>query len=413
MNGFQLFFLLLVALMVAAQWWLAGRQINHVRANRGAVPKAFRRRIPLKAHRRAADYTVARTRFARVENVIGAALLLGWTVGGGLDALDQWLRAFAMGPVLTGLTFILTALFIMGLLELPGEGYQTFVIESRFGFNRVTPALFVTDYLRKTLVLLLLGTPLAAAAVWLMLRTGPLWWVYVWLLWVGFSLFMIWAYPAVIAPLFNRFVPMPDGALRRRVRNLLRRTGFTSRGIYVVDSSKRTAHGNAYFTGLGRAKRIVFFDNLLVSLRAPEVEAVLAHELGHFKRHHIAKRMALMVTLSFAALALLGWLMRQAWFFAGLGITQPSSYTALMLFLLAGPVFTFFLNPLFAKSSRRHEYEADEFAAEQTDARHLVRALVKLYRENANTLTPDPMHSAFYDSHPPALARIERLMSER
>jgi STE24 endopeptidase len=410
MNGFQILFLSLVALMVAAQWWLAGRQIEHVRANRGAVPKAFRRRIPLKAHRRAADYTVARTRFARIENVVGAGLLLAWTVGGGLDVLDRWLRAFDMGPVPTGMTFILGALFIMGILELPGEGYQTFVIESRFGFNRVTPALFAIDYLRKTLLLFLLGTPLSAVAVWLMLRTGALWWVYVWLLWTGFSLFMIWAYPTLIAPLFNRFQPMKDGALRRRLRDLLRRCGFTSRGVYVIDSSRRTAHGNAYFTGLGRAKRIVFFDNLLKSLRAPEIEAVLAHELGHFKRHHVAQRMLLMFTLSLAALGLLGWLMRQEWFFTGLGIAQPSPYAALMLFLLAGPVFTFFLHPLFAMASRRHEYQADEFAAEQTDARHLVRALVKLYRENANTLTPDPMHSAFYDSHPPALARIERLM---
>ena len=413
MNGFQTLFLFLVALMIAAQWWLAGRHIQHVLANRGGVPRAFRRRITLKAHRRAADYTVARTRFARVENVIGAALLLGWTVGGGLNALDQWLRGFELGPLLTGLAFILGALFIMGLLELPSAGYQTFVIESRFGFNRITPALFVTDYLRKTLVLLLVGTPLAAAAMWLMLRTGPLWWVWVWLLWVSFTLFMIWAYPSVIAPLFNRFEPITEGALYRRVRNLLRRNGFTSRGVYVVDSSRRTTHGNAYFTGLGRAKRIVFFDNLLRSLRGPEIEAVLAHELGHFKRHHIAKRMALMVALSFAALALLGWLVQQEWFYAALGIDQPSPYAALMLFLLAGPVFTFFLNPFFALASRRHEYEADEFAAAQTDARALARALVKLYRENASTLTPDPMHSAFYDSHPPALARIGRLMQHK
>lgn len=413
MNTFQAAFLVLVAMMLGAQWWLAGRHIRHVAENRRTVPPVFRRRIPLSAHRRAADYTIARTRFGRIDNALGVALLLAWTVGGGLELVDTWWRGFGTGPLLLGVGFIVTTLLIMGLIELPTEGYQTFVIESRFGFNRTTPGLFVADYLRRTALLLALGAPLAAAALWLMLSTGPLWWIYVWLLWTTFTLLMIWAYPSFIAPLFNRFVPLKNRSLQQRVQRLLKRTGFTSRGIFVVDSSRRTSHGNAYFTGLGRAKRIVFFDSLLKTLRAPEIEAVLAHELGHFRRRHIVKRMALLLGLSGASLALLGWLAQQSWFYTGLGMSQPSPHAALMLFLLGSPVFTFFLNPLFARTSRRHEFEADEFAAQQTDARALVRALVKLYRDNASTLTPDPLHSAFYDSHPPALARIQQLLARR
>jgi STE24 endopeptidase len=413
MITFQVEFLVLVGLMLAAQWWLAGRHIRHIAENRRTVPPAFRRRITLRAHRRAADYTIARTRFGRIDNAVGVLLLLGWTVGGGLDTIDHWLRGFSATPLVIGVSFMLATLLIMGILELPGDSYQMFVIESRFGFNRVTAALFIADYARRTLVLLLLGTPLLTAAMWLMLETGPFWWFYVWLLWTGFTLFMIWAYPTFIAPLFNRFEPLKDGALRRRVQRLLERTGFTSRGIFVVDSSRRTSHGNAYFTGLGRAKRIVFFDSLLTSLRASEIEAVLAHELGHFRLRHIVKRMLMLVSLSFGGLALLGWLAQQSWFYDGLGMSQPSPHAALMLFLLGGPVFTFFLHPLFARMSRKHEFEADEFAAEQTGARALIRALVKLFRDNASTLTPDPLHSAFYDSHPPALARIQCLLARR
>jgi STE24 endopeptidase len=413
MNTFQTAFLVLVALMLGAQWWLAARHIRHVAEHRRAVPPVFRRRIPLSAHRRAADYTISRTRFGRIDNALGVVLLLAWTVGGGLELVDDWWRGFGTGPLLLGVGFMVTTMLIMGLIELPTEGYQTFVIESRFGFNRVTTGLFFADYLRRTVLLLALGAPLAAAALWLMLTTGPYWWIYVWLLWTTFTLLMIWAYPTFVAPLFNRFVPLKNRSLQQRVQRLLKRTGFTSRGIFVVDSSRRTSHGNAYFTGLGRAKRIVFFDSLLKTLRAPEIEAVLAHELGHFRRRHIAKRMALLLGMSFAGLALLGWLAQQSWFYTGLGMSQPSAHAALMLFLLGSPVFTFFLNPLFARTSRRHEFEADEFAAEQSDARALVRALVKLYRDNASTLTPDPLHSAFYDSHPPALARIQHLLARR
>jgi STE24 endopeptidase len=252
--------------------------------------------------------------------------------------------------------------------------------------------------------------PLALAALWLMGHMGTHWWVYVWLLWIGFTLFMVWAYPTVIAPLFNRFRPLKAGPMRTRIQRLLQRTGFKSRGIFVIDSSRRTAHGNAYFTGFGRGKRIVFFDSLLATLRASEVEAVLAHELGHFKRHHIGKRLAVVALSSFAGLALLGWLIGQPWFYAALGMREPSTHAALMLFMLITPVFTFFVQPLYARASRAHEYEADEFAATQTSARSLVSALIKLYRDNASTLTPDPLHSAFYDSHPPAPLRVARLL---
>jgi STE24 endopeptidase len=303
----------------------------------------------------------------------------------------------------------LSVFVINSLIELPFDAWRTFVIENRFGFNRLTPGLFVADHLKQFLLLLVFGVPLAYAVLWLMQQAGEFWWLYAWLLWSGFSLFLVWAYPSLIAPLFNKFKPLKTGRVRQRIQALLRRTGFRSRGIFVIDSSKRTAHGNAYFTGFGRNKRIVFFDSLLDSLREKEIIAVLAHELGHFKRGHITQRLVLMLCLSLAGFALLGWLIEQQWFFLGLGVHQPSAHAALMLFILAGPVFTFFLQPLLAWRSRRHEYEADRFAAEQTDARDLISALVRLYRDNARTLTPDPLHSAFYDTHPPAAARIAHL----
>jgi len=409
-ETFRVVFFVVLGLMLATQLWLASRQLHHVLANRERVPGAFRTKIPLKAHRRAADYTAARTRFRRVDAVIGVVLLLAWTVGGGLDLLDQAVRAAGFGSLATGTMFLVGTILIMGILELPASVYETFVIEQRFGFNKITPGLFIADLLRNALVALAFGAPLALAALWLMQHMGEYWWAWVWLLWMAFTLFMVWAYPTLIAPLFNRFRPLKAGTMRTRIQKLLKRTGFKSRGIFVVDSSRRTSHGNAYFTGFGRAKRIVFFDSLLDTLRATEVEAVLAHELGHFKRHHIAKRLAVLTVTSLAGLALLGWLIDQGWFYAALGISQPSTHTALLLFMLVAPVFTFFLQPLYARASRTHEYEADEFAAEQTSARSLVSALIKLYRDNASTLTPDPLHSAFYDSHPPAPLRVARLL---
>jgi len=409
MHPFTLLSPALLAAVLATPWRLARRQIAHVRARRERVPPAFEGEIPLAAHRKAADYTVARARLGRWDDLYGAALLLAWTLGGGLAALDRAWRAVFATELYAGTAFLLSLLLIGGLLELPFTLARTFGIERRFGFNRTTPALFVSDLLKQTLLALVIGTPLILAALALMQAAGAFWWLYVWLLWSGFSLLMVWAYPTLIAPLFNRFQPLTREDLRRRLEDLLARTGFRSEGIYVVDSSRRTTHGNAYFTGFGRAKRIVFFDNLLETLAEPEVEAVVAHELGHFKLRHIAKRMGLMLGLSLAALALLGWLAGEPWFYHALGVPRPSNHAALALFLLVGPVFGFFLTPLLARGSRRHEHEADDFAAAQSDAGALVRALVKLYRDNAATLTPDPLHSAFYDSHPPAPARIARL----
>lgn len=409
MHPFTLVFLVMLAAVLATQWWLARRQVAHVQARRERVPAAFEGQIPLEAHRKAADYTVARARLGQRENLYGALILLIWTLGGGLTLLDRAWRALLDSELYAGTLFLLSLLLIGGLLELPFTLARTFGIERRFGFNRTTPALFAIDLVKQTLLAVIIGAPLILAALWLMHAAGDLWWLYVWVLWAAFSLLMIWAYPTLIAPLFNRFQPLAREDLRRRLEALLARTGFRSEGIYVVDSSRRTAHGNAYFTGFGRAKRIVFFDNLLESLAEPEVEAVVAHELGHYKLHHIAKRMALVMGMSLAALALLGWLAAQPWFYHALGVARPSNDAALALFVLVGPVFGFFLTPLFARGSRRHEHQADDFAAAQSDARALVSALVKLYRENAATLTPDPLHSAFYDSHPPAPVRIARL----
>ncbi len=409
MHTFTIVFLLMLAARLATQLWLAQRQITFVRARRDRVPEAFEREIPLAAHRKAADYTIARTRLGRVETVYGALLLLGWTLGGGLAALDAAWRQMADAELVIGTGFLLSVMLLTGILELPFAVYRTFNIERRFGFNRATPALYVTDLLKQLVLLLVIGAPLAYAALWLMERTGALWWLYVWLLWTAFSLAMVWAYPTLIAPLFNRFTPLERDGLKQRLQALLARTGFRSEGIYVMDSSRRTSHGNAYFTGFGKAKRVVFFDSLLEQLAEDEVEAVVAHELGHYKLRHIAKRLALAALLGLAGLALLGWLAAQPWFYHALGVARPSNHAALALFVMVAPVFTFFLSPLYARGARRHEYEADAFAAVQSDARALVQALVKLYRENAATLTPDPLHSAFYDSHPPALARIGRL----
>ncbi len=411
MNSFSLLFLALLGVSLTIQLWLAQRHLRHIARHRAAVPAAFVDKISLSAHQKAADYTLAKVRFGRVDGLIGAALLLIWTLGGGLDLLDHAWRSFGYSPLVTGVVFLLSAFLLMGVLELPASLYQTFVLEARFGFNKTTPATFVTDLIKQALLLLALGAPLALAVLWLMQQAGALWWLYVWLLWAGFGLLMMWAYPALIAPLFNKFRPLEAGQVQARIQALLERTGFTSRGIFVMDGSRRTAHGNAYFTGLGRNKRIVFFDNLLKTLVVDEIEAVLAHELGHYKRRHVVKRMLLGFAMSLAGLALLGWLIDQTWFYQGLGARQSSTHMALMLFLMIAPVFTFFMQPLMAWGSRRHEYEADDFAAEQTDAKAMVSALVKLYEENANTLTPDPLYSAFYDSHPPAALRIAHLQA--
>ena len=410
---FSVLFAAALTLSIAVRFWLATRQVRHVSRHRDAVPADFAGRITLEAHRRAADYTVARVRLGMVETVIGAMLLLGFTLFGGLqwllDALAQWLP---QRPFARQIAFVAAVALIGALVDLPVAWYRQFRLEQRFGFNRMTPPLFISDAFKGAAVASALGLPLLALVLWLMRSAGGLWWLWAWGAWVAFNLAILVLYPTVIAPMFNRFEPLADGAVRRRVEALLARCGFASRGLFVMDGSRRSAHGNAYFTGLGRSKRIVFFDTLLARLEPDEVEAVLAHELGHFSRRHVLKRIALMFAASLAGLWLLGWLSRQAWFYQGLGVTPGAGEfdaAALVLFFLALPVFTFVLQPLASWASRRHEFEADAFAAAHARAQDLVSALVKLYEDNASTLTPDPVHSAFYDSHPPASLRIGRL----
>jgi len=411
MHAFTILFLTALLTSVALRLWLSQRQARHVRAHRDAVPAEFAASIPLAAHQKAADYTLARGRLGRIDLIYGALLLVAWTLGGGLQLLDETWRQAGWNALATGTAVLLSVFLITGLLELPVSVYRTFGLEARFGFNKTTPRTFLADLVKGTLLALVLGIPLIALVLWLMQVTGEHWWLWVWAAWTGFTLVLIWAYPTLIAPLFNRFEPLDDDATRERVERLLARCGFSSNGIFVMDGSRRSGHGNAYFTGLGRHKRIVFFDTLLDTLEPAQIEAVLAHELGHFRRRHVLKGMLLQFALSLAALALLAWLIGTEGYFAGLGIETPSTHLALASFLLVAPVFGFFLQPLLAWLSRRHEFEADAFAASQTDADSLIQALVRLYRDNASTLTPDPLHSAIYDSHPPASVRIAHLKS--
>jgi STE24 endopeptidase len=339
-------------------------------------------------------------------------LLLLWTLGGGLDVLDQFWRGFGWGELATGTAVIVSFLVLGSLLDIPAGWYRTFVLEQRFGFNKMTPAMFISDLLKSTALALVIGVPLVMLILWLMTSAGQYWWLYAWASLTAFSLLMTWAYPQFIAPLFNQFTALEDGEVAERITALLTRTGFNSNGVFVMDGSKRSAHGNAYFTGFGKNKRIVFFDTLLKHLTPAQVEAVLAHELGHFKRKHIVKGMVLSMSFTLAGFAVLAWLMQQEWFYTSLGIQQPSTYMALLLFVLVSPAFTFFISPIMARWSRKHEFEADDFAAEQSSSAELIAALVGLYKENASTLTPDPMYSAFYDSHPPAMVRIAHLQQQ-
>jgi STE24 endopeptidase len=410
--AFSIVFALAVCASVAVRVWLAGRQVRHVATHRDAVPAEFAERVTLTAHRRAADYTIARVRLGVVELALGTLLLIGLTLLGGLQWLhDALAEPLAGHPFASQLAFVVAVVLVGAVVDLPIGWYRQFRLEQRFGFNRMSMRLWLADLAKGTAVTALLGLPLLAAVLWLMQRAGANWWLWAWLVWVAFNLTVLVLYPTVIAPMFNRFEPLADGPVRSRVESLLARCGFASRGVFVMDGSRRSAHGNAYFTGLGKAKRIVFFDTLLSRLSGQEVEAVLAHELGHFARRHILKRLLLGFGLSLAALALLGWLAEQAWFYQGLGLTVAGDReaAALVLFFLALPSFTFLLQPLASLASRRHEFEADEYAARQSNAQDLISALVKLYEDNASTLTPDPVHSAFYDSHPPAAQRIGRL----
>jgi len=390
--------------------WLGRRHIAHMQKHRNEVPEAFTGNISLDAHRKAADYSSDKTRLIITEASAQAVLLALLTVGGGLQWIDDiWRHFLTDQEIIRGALVICTAMIVSSLVDIPLEYYKTFIVDEKYGFNKMTRSMFFSDLVKHSIVGVALGAPILFAALWLMQGAGQYWWLYLWIVWSVFNLIMLAVYPTFIAPLFNKFSPLKDEALKQRIEALLAKCGFKSQGLFVMDGSARSSHGNAYFTGFGSSKRVVFFDTLLDRLNADEIEAVLAHELGHFKHHHVIKRIALMFLVSFLGLALLGWLINQPWFYAGLGITEMSNYMALMLFLLVSPVFLFLLRPVMANYSRKNEFEADEYAARHADAKHLIEALVKLYRDNASTLTPDPLHSAFYDSHPPASIRISKL----
>jgi STE24 endopeptidase len=409
-NALTWLFVGALAAATATQLWLAKRQIRHVRANRDAVPGMFADAISLDAHQKAADYTIAKTQLGILEIVLGTFALFALTLGGLIDWFGaRWTRFFEPESLAHGVALCASIAVLLAALELPFSIYRTFVIEARFGFNRMTPKLFILDLLKEAMLAAAFGVPLLLLVLWLMETMGEQWWLYVWIAWIAFNVLMLLIFPTFIAPLFNRFTPLQDPGLAGRIEALLQRCGFRSSGLYVMDGSKRSSHGNAYFTGFGAAKRIVFFDTLLARLTPPEVEAVLAHELGHYELHHIWKRVALLFAVSFGLLWGLGQLIGERWFYERLGVSTPSTAAALLLFMLVVPVFTFFLQPLSSLYSRRHEFEADAYAATHASAAELRSALVKLYKDNATTLTPDPLYSAFYDSHPPAPVRIARL----
>ncbi len=403
---------------LATQFWLATRQMRHVAAHRGEVPAPFAATVPLAAHQRAADYTLAKGRFGLLTLALGGAVTLGWTLLGGLDLLNSTLVDHvlpAWGPMGYQLALLAAVVLVGMLIDLPFEAWATFRLEQRFGFNRTTAGLWWADQAKGLLLAALLGLPLAALVLWIMRASGGLWWLWAWLALVAFQLLLMVIYPTVIAPLFNKFQPLQDESLKARVQALMARCGFAAKGLFVMDGSRRSAHANAYFTGLGAAKRVVFFDTLLARLSPDEVEAVLAHELGHFRHRHVLKRLAGSFALTLAGLALLGWLAQQSGFYRGLGvepnIAAPNDALALVLFTMALPPFTFFVTPLLAQLSRRHEFEADAYACAQADGRALAGALLKLHEDNASTLTPDPVYARFYYSHPPASERLAALPS--
>jgi STE24 endopeptidase len=415
---FTAIFIICFAIMLAFQTWLSARQLSHVRAHRASVPPEFTDVITLAAHQKAADYTTEKVRLSIVENILESALLLIFTIGGAIFFIDQLAAningttGFSYGR---GLLLIFGVMAVSSIISMPFDLYRTFGIEAKYGFNKITFKLYILDALKGILLSAVIGIPLLLVAFWLMEKMGGLWWLYLWLVWVGFSVTMMAVYPNFIAPLFNKFTPLDNESLRTRIETLLARCGFATKGLFVMDGSKRSSHGNAYFTGFGKTKRIVFFDTLIERLSPPEIEAVLAHELGHFKRKHIYKMIGGQFVLVFLILALMGWVIDKPWFYAGLGFpvgsSAPHVAVSLMLFFMVLPVFTFWLTPLGSLLSRKHEFEADAYAVEQTNADDLVTALVKLYRDNASTLTPDPIHSAVYDSHPPAAIRIAHLNS--
>ena len=414
--AFTLLFCAALLLGVLAKLYLSARQVKHVAQHRAQVPAAFASTVTLQAHQKAADYTLAKSKLGMMELALGTAVLLGWTLLGGLDALNQLIQSAswaANNPLWAQLALLAAFALIGGLIDLPLSLYATFGLEERFGFNKITPGLWVADLAKGLVLAAVIGLPIAALIVWLMGAAGALWWLWAWAVWMGFNLLVLVLYPTVIAPMFNKFKPLDDEALRERVTALMQRCGFAAKGLFVMDGSRRSAHANAYFTGFGAAKRVVFYDTLLKQLNPGEVDAVLAHELGHFKHKHIIQRIVMMFAVSLGGFALLGWLSQQLWFYTGLGVrpqlAAPNDALALLLFLMAVPVFSYFVSPLSARLSRKHEFQADAYACQQASGQDLSSALLKLYIDNASTLTPDPVYARFYYSHPPASERLARL----
>ena len=412
MNTFTIIFLVALTISYAIQFWLSKRQSSYVAKHRHQVPEAFTETVSLEAHQKAADYTIEKDKLGDIDSIIGLVFLLLLTLGGGISLVFNFWSSFSLSPLLTGLGAIGSLMLIMTLVDIPTSYYQTFVIEEKYGFNKNTPVQFFKDMLIQLALMLVIGLPLLALILWVMESIGSLWWLWAWAILMSFSLLMSWLFPTLIAPLFNKFTPLEDGSLKDRIQQLLTRCGFNSKGIFIMDGSRRSGHGNAYFTGLGNNKRIVFFDTLVESLDDEELEAVLAHELGHFKRKHVIKMLIASSIMTLVSFAILGWLIDKEWFFNGLGVTEPSNATALLLFMLVSPVFTIFMQPISAFFQRKFEFEADDFATENAQGLKMISGLVKLYEENANTLTPDPLYSAFHYSHPPAAIRIAHIESK-
>jgi len=421
MQTFTVVFLGVLLLTVFVRTWLASRHIRYVHTHRDSVPDNFSSQINLYSHQKAADYTCAKTRLSYTNISLDTVLLLVLTLGGGLNALVAFWSHWLSDSLAYGMALIISTILLIGVVEVPINYYRTFVIEQKFGFNKMTRTMFFADLVKQAMLGALFGVPLLFGVLWLMEKMGVNWWLYVWFMWMAFNLIILSIYPTWIAPLFNKFTPLDDVFLKTRIEQLMQKCGFKSSGLFIMDGSRRSSHGNAYFTGFGKTKRIVFFDTLLSHLSTPEIEAVLAHELGHFKCHHVTKRIVWTFAASLALLWVLGYLMQQDWFYQGLGVStsseiwattsSPSTAMALLLFFLVMPTFTFLFQPLSSLYSRKHEFEADEYAAEKSSASDLTQALVKLYQDNATTLTPDPLHSAFYDSHPSAALRIARLQN--
>lgn len=409
MNTFTIIFLFALTISFSIQFWLAKRQASYVASHRSTVPEAFKNRVSLEAHQKAADYTIEKGKLGEIDSIIGVIVLLLLTLGGVINWAFEFWSAQVSSSLIAGVAASATIFLLMTLIDIPTSLYQTFVIEEKYGFNKSTVGQFIKDHLMQLALGVAIGLPILALILWVMDSVGSMWWFWAWLIIISFSLLMSWLFPTVIAPLFNKFTPMEEGSLKDRIQGLLARCGFNSQGIFIMDGSKRSGHGNAYFTGLGNNKRIVFFDTLVKSLDEEELEAVLAHELGHFKCKHVIKMLIASSIMSLISLAILGWLISQPWFFTGLGVQQASNAAALLLFLLVSPSFTLFMQPISAYFQRKFEFEADDFAANNAKSAKMISGLVKLYEENASTLTPDPLYSAFHYSHPPAAIRIAHL----